>query len=89
MKIKNLILVLGVSVVLAVVLGVTGNYLYERHLNDQARSIELVQLVCDNAHNEINGASEQACGLAQDQTHTEYLCDHYKNVPDVCYVEAK
>lgn len=47
-----------------------------------------VQAICDKAHREISGASEQACGSAQDVTHTEYLCDSIGFAAH-CWVEAK
>ena len=36
---------------------------------------DAVQAVCDYAHNHTSGASEEACGIAQDKTHTQYTCD--------------
>lgn len=42
--------------------------------------------ICLKAHSEISGASENACGQAQDRTHTEFLCNqtgHY------CWLEIK
>ncbi len=36
------------------------------------------ETICWKAHNENSGASEQACGSAQDASHTEFVCsaDH-------------
>lgn len=45
-----------------------------------------VQRVCDVAHNEINGRSEQACGDIQDKYKMEYLCS---SIGDHCWVEVK
>lgn len=42
--------------------------------------------ICNTAHNEINGASEEACGAAQDTTHTEYLCS---STGQYCWLEVK
>ena len=47
---------------------------------------EYVQTVCDIAHDEYSGESEQKCGDAQDQTNTEYLCNHSGTT---CWVEDK
>lgn len=40
--------------------------------------------ICWAAHNEINGQSEQACGNAQDLTHTEFVC-----TTSNCWLEVK
>lgn len=42
--------------------------------------------VCLAAHAEVSGASENACGLAQDRTHTEFLCN---NNGQYCWLEVK
>jgi hypothetical protein len=51
---------------------------------------DAVKSVCDYSHNYqgIKGAGEweQACGLAQDATNTEYLCD---KTLTTCWVENK
>lgn len=64
---------------------VVGQYNASRH-ELAASKVEYVQTVCDIAHDEISGASEQACGDAQDQTGTEYLCNH---INTSCWVEVK
>lgn len=47
-----------------------------------------VQTVCDKAHRELSGASEQECGDAQDKANAEYLCDGVS--PSArCWVEVK
>jgi hypothetical protein len=59
----------------------------EEHKADihRAQGVEMVQLVCMRAHNETDGDSEEACGLAQDQTRTEFLCSR----SGTCWVEQK
>jgi hypothetical protein len=52
----------------------------------QAKGVELTSLVCFRAHSELNGDSEEACGLAQTVTNTEFLCSHGKSA---CWVEQK
>ena len=42
--------------------------------------------LCLAAHAEVNGDSERACGDAQDQTHTEFLCD---KAGEYCWLEVK
>lgn len=42
--------------------------------------------VCLTAHTQVSGASEQACGRAQDATHTEFLCD---KTNAYCWLEVK
>lgn len=42
--------------------------------------------VCLLAHNEINGASEQACADAQEATNTEFVCDYNGQH---CWLEVK
>lgn len=58
----------------------------DAHKQLAASQVEYVQTICDQAHNEINGASERACGDAQDKTNTEYLCN---SINTSCWVEAK
>lgn len=41
----------------------------------KAVQVQMVQTVCDIAHNENSGESEKACGNVQDQTNTEYICN--------------
>lgn len=42
--------------------------------------------ICLEAHSELDGASEAACGSAQDATHTEFLCD---KTGAYCWLEVK
>lgn len=42
--------------------------------------------VCDKAHDEDNGGSEELCGQLQDQTNTEYTCN---NNASYCWLEVK
>lgn len=54
----------------------------------QPLSVYQVKSICDKAHREVNGTSEEACGNAQDITGTEYICEN--NTPDAdCWVEVK
>lgn len=53
--------------------------------NTKAVQVQMVQTVCDIAHNENSGYSEQACGDVQDQTNTEYICSHSGTS---CWVES-
>lgn len=54
------------------------------HDEQEARRIELTQTICMIAHSEIDGASERACGLAQETLHTEFLCNRTR---DICWTE--
>jgi hypothetical protein len=47
-----------------------------------------VQSICDRAHDEISGASEEACGKAQDEMGIEYLCTSRTN-DGYCWTEIK
>ncbi|MES1987278.1 MAG: hypothetical protein V4440_04470 [Pseudomonadota bacterium] len=42
--------------------------------------------ICIKAHFETSGASEQACGNAQDRTHTEFICNQDGTY---CWLEVK
>lgn len=42
--------------------------------------------MCVTAHSEDSGASEEACGNAQDLTSTEFVCN---NVGRYCWLEVK
>jgi hypothetical protein len=70
-------------IVLAVI--VIGQYRDSQKLLG-ANKIKYVQTICDKAHNEVSGQSEQACGDAQDRTNTEYLCNQ---TGTSCWVEEK
>lgn len=48
----------------------------------RAVQVQMVQQVCDIAHGEVSGYSEEACGNVQDQTNTEYICNSTS-----CWVE--
>lgn len=41
---------------------------------------------CQVAHENIDGASEQACGDAQDRTGTEFVCNQ---TGEACWLEVK
>lgn len=44
--------------------------------------IEYTKFICDQAHAEIAGASEEDCGRMQDETNTKYTCNATK-----CYLK--
>lgn len=46
------------------------------------------QQVCDRSHAVQSGRLEEACGLTQDNNHTEYLCNGFK-ADAFCWVEVK
>lgn len=54
----------------------------------RGQDVLYVQSICDKAHSEISGSSETACGNAQNETNTEYLCTTATN-DGYCWVEAK
>lgn len=44
--------------------------------------------ICMTSHAQLNGKLEDACGQAQDATHTEFICANY--TPDAnCWLEVK
>lgn len=47
-----------------------------------------VKAVCDYSRSIISGEAEEACGIAQDQSNTEYICSSYA-VDAVCWIEDK
>lgn len=42
--------------------------------------------ICQSAHRETDGASEQRCGDMQDKTHTEFICSQ---TGAYCWLEVK
>lgn len=86
---KNNLINLGLVASLALLTWVAVGQYHEASSNaDNARKVQLVQMTCDKAHHEFSGASEEACGQAQDSTDTEYLCASAQ--PDAsCWVEVK
>jgi hypothetical protein len=51
---------------------------------------EYVYQMCNDSRQEVSGTSEQACGDAQDRTHTEFLCAERNALPsNHCWVEDK
>jgi hypothetical protein len=86
-----------VGVVVAVLLAVTygqdtqGTY-PQRHVSAvgiaHARTLQTVEDICDYAHHEVSGDSEQACEEAQFATGTEYVCSAPSPYAD-CWVEVK
>lgn len=63
-------------------LAVLGTLALREH--SKLQDIASVQAVCDKAHSEISGTSEQACGDIQDRTGTEYICGQFR-----CWVELR
>lgn len=61
---------------------------YQLGHNAALHQMRDVQKVCDQSHAVMNGYLEEKCGKAQDNTHTEYVCDGpYEN--SRCWVEVK
>lgn len=79
---KNTIYII-ITAVLAVV--VVNQFLDANKDLAQSKA-EYAYTICNQAHNEVSGSSEEACGRAQDQTNTEFLCDHTGNN---CWIESK
>lgn len=71
---------------IVVLLAVFGFEMIQIGEQQQIRHQQQALAICQTAHNEINGASEQACGNAQDATHTEFLCD---STGKYCWLEIK
>ena len=53
-----------------------------------ARVTDTVKAVCDYARGTIDGESEEACGIALDKSHTEYICTSYEPEAE-CHVIDK
>lgn len=70
----------------AVLLVVFGLEMRQGGKLEQLSDMRHAYAVCMTAHNEINGASEDACGSAQDRTHTEFLCNQ---TGQYCWLEVK
>lgn len=71
---KTNILLLPLVAVLALV--VVGDF-KEARAELATSKTAYVQRVCDKAHKELNGQSEQECADAQDQAGAEYICSSY------------
>lgn len=57
---------------------------------NNATAKSLVYAICQQSRQEISGASEQACGDAQDQLDVEYLCKENNSLAsNRCWTEAK
>lgn len=54
----------------------------------EGKTNRTVKSVCDYARGHDDGESEEACGIAQDQSSTEYVCDS-RNIDAHCWVERK
>lgn len=52
----------------------------------QLKDMQDTYKLCMGAHRETNGASESACGAAQDRTSTEFVCNQ---TGDYCWLEVK
>jgi hypothetical protein len=83
-KTDKILIVIFIGVLMALLSGAYNAQveLSKKRSQDRSMATELVQTVCDMAHNEINKQSEEACGLAQDTTKLEYLCRS-----NICWVE--
>lgn len=51
----------------------------------QLQDMQNTYKLCVAAYRETNGASEAACGAAQDRTSTEFVCNQSNN----CWLEVK
>lgn len=50
---------------------------------------ETVKAICDWSRDMQSGAAEEACGIAQDKSMTEYMCPSY-DAPNIkCWIEDK
>lgn len=78
-----------IALTLAVALVVTGQYA-EARKDERAAKRDYVYQLCNDARQELSGASEEACGQAQDSTNTEFLCEANNMSPSTyCWVEWK
>lgn len=68
---------------------IVGLFAVEHHIRIENNDRAFVYAVCESAHNELNGSSEQACGDAQTKTDTEFLCTANTVGAGQCWVEAK
>lgn len=81
--ITQIIFTAVMTIIVILAIGMVGNMDKKDAQTLQARD---VYNVCMQAHNQANGLSEQACGNAQDETGTEFLCN---NNNTQCWVEVK
>lgn len=49
---------------------------------------DTVKAICDYSRSVISGEAEEACGIAQDRSQTEYICTSVNPTAD-CWVEDK
>lgn len=71
---------------IAVLLGVFGLTMLQAGKQSQLAQMRQAYSTCWTAHNEINGSSEDACGHAQETTHTEFVCGI---AGSYCWLEVK
>lgn len=63
-------------------------YYHQNKQNHIAKAT--VFAICQEARQEMSGASEQACGDIQEQLNIEYLCDERNSLAsNHCWTEAK
>lgn len=49
---------------------------------------DTVKAICDYSRSVISDEAEEACGIAQDESQTEYICSSYA-VDTACWIEDK
>lgn len=90
----NKILLPAIVIVLLVGLLTINDYVIARVAMESApqridtRVLTVVKAICDHSRVIMDGEAENACGIAQDTTNTEYLCRSYSTTVD-CWVEDK
>lgn len=75
-------------VISAVFLFVFGVIMVQAGKQAQLAHMRETYSICMKAHGESSGASEEACGNAQDATHTEFICSSAASNAN-CWLEVK
>lgn len=73
-------------IAITILLAVFGFIMLQVGKQVQVANMHEAYSLCLTAHAEVSGASETACGNAQDKTHTEFLCDKTNSY---CWLEVK
>lgn len=80
------------GIALAILAGFMGYYatmfiLEHAPQENEKRVHSVVKKVCDYSRERTSGEAEEACGIAQDDTLTRYVCPSYKAPTSQCIVE--
>lgn len=86
MTYKSLLPIWGIMIGCTILFGIGIVSAINQENQRAALGIELTQNVCDNMRKNYSASNKRACGLAQQISNNEYLCN---STNTVCWVETK